>query len=383
MSSQHAIPDRLLPLPIVTIASKNYMAHARALAKSYLNFHPDGQVFLCLADHIDGYFDPNIEPFTVILAEDLGIPNWQHFSFKYDITELNTALKPYILDYLFKTYNLDRLAYFDPDIIVFSPLDELNGLLTNNGVVLTPHILEPEGGNIITGEQNYLLKGMYNLGFIGLSQRTNLDVMLKWWKARLYEYCVIDIEHGLFVDQRWIDFAPAVFTNVHIWRNPACNVATWNILKRPIELRDGRYWILGNPLVFFHFSHVIGYLVAPEGQPLKSKNLSFTLANLPAATQTVMVDYLNCLQQNGYSEVKYWPYAYGMFENGERVLDGMRYLLRKLDPTGKRWPNPFKIGNTSFFSYIYWRFRLSRIVRKLIPLKQYERLRRLLISRNT
>src|SRR5260221_2784810 len=130
-------------LPIVTIASKNYLAHGRTLTQSYLRLHPDGQVFVCLVDQIEGLFEPAQEPFTTILANTLSIPHWEHFSFKYTILELNTAVKPFLLRYLIEKFDLDKLVYFDPDIVLYSSLDYLELLLDTYGLVLTPHILEP------------------------------------------------------------------------------------------------------------------------------------------------------------------------------------------------------------------------------------------------
>ena len=198
-------------VPIVTIGSKNYLAHIRTLALSYLQFHPDGQVFVCLVDQVDGYFDPANEPFITILADTLPIPNWQHFAFKYTILELNTAVKPFLLSVLFETYKLDKLVYFDPDIVLYRPLDDLEHLLDRYGVVLTPHILEPLNDNATPSEIDLLQAGIYNLGFVAFSQRTNLSQLLKWWQARLYDHCIRDVAHGLFVDQRWMDFAPVMF----------------------------------------------------------------------------------------------------------------------------------------------------------------------------
>src|SRR5260221_12437952 len=192
-------------LPIVTIASKNYLAHVRTLAQCYLEYHPHGKVFLCLVDRVDGYFDPADEPFTLILADDIGIPNWPYFSFKYNIVELNTAVKPFILKKLFDTYQFDKLVYFDPDIVLYAPLHELNALLDTYGVVLTPHILSPISpinDTRFPSEFGILAVGMYNLGFIALSRRTNLYVLLLWWHGRLYYYCIYDPLRGFFVDQR-------------------------------------------------------------------------------------------------------------------------------------------------------------------------------------
>src|SRR5207244_706871 len=82
-------------LAFCTIVSKNYLAQARVLANSIHTHHPDSPVFVLLVDRVDGCFDPQAEPFTLIEIEDLPIPTLPRFCFKYSVLELNTAAKPY------------------------------------------------------------------------------------------------------------------------------------------------------------------------------------------------------------------------------------------------------------------------------------------------
>jgi hypothetical protein len=45
---------------------------------------------------------------------------------RYSIIELNTALKPFIFDHIFKTEKeVGNVIYFDPDIMVIGRLDNL------------------------------------------------------------------------------------------------------------------------------------------------------------------------------------------------------------------------------------------------------------------
>ena len=37
-------------------------------------------------------------------------------------------------------------------------------------------------------------------------------------------------------DQRWLDLVPALFDDVHIVRDPGCNVAYWNLPERYVTL---------------------------------------------------------------------------------------------------------------------------------------------------
>jgi hypothetical protein len=97
----------------------------------------------------------------------------------------------------------------------------------------------------------------YNLGFLAVSRHPSLATFLTWWKDKLEFRCVVDIERGLFVDQKWMDLAPGLFDDVAILRHAGYNVAYWNLRQRAMVVEDGgQIAVNGQPLRFFHFSGV-------------------------------------------------------------------------------------------------------------------------------
>src|SRR5438552_17351183 len=107
---------------VCTIISKNYLAQARALAESLEQTNPGVPMFVLLVDRVDGYLDPQAEPFTLIELEQLPINDLPRFCFQYSVLELSTASKPFLLDYLFKHFGFRKSVYLDPDIFVFVSL---------------------------------------------------------------------------------------------------------------------------------------------------------------------------------------------------------------------------------------------------------------------
>ena len=114
---------------VCTIVSKNYLAFARTLMKSLATVHPQWKQFVLLVDDIDGCFDPAAENFQIVPIADLLLPDAKKFLFRYDILELNTAVKPWFLQWLFQRTAAERVVYLDPDIRVYSPLTEVEQLL--------------------------------------------------------------------------------------------------------------------------------------------------------------------------------------------------------------------------------------------------------------
>ena len=302
---------------IFTIIAKNYLAYARVLMRSAAKFHPDWRRFVILVDRVDGYFDPAAEDFEIVLSSDLPIPRSRWFHFKYSVMELSTAVKPYAFEYLFGAHGFDRIVYLDPDIELYWPLDKVVSALDTANIALTPHLTGALDDDRRPSEIDILRAGAYNLGFIGISRTPESSAFLAWWQQRLYDHCVVDLPRGLFVDQRWVDLVPGLFEGVAILRDPGLNVAYWNVAHRTVVLAANGYEVDGSRLCFFHFS---GY------DPLDPDRLSchqnrFRVDQLSPATQQLLVSYRDSLLSAGYASAKAWPYAFGFFQNGERIPD--------------------------------------------------------------
>ena len=61
----------------------------------------------------------------------------------YSVLELSTAVKPWLLRHLLNERGCETLAYLDPDIEVHDGLGEIEALLREHGLVVTPHLTAP------------------------------------------------------------------------------------------------------------------------------------------------------------------------------------------------------------------------------------------------
>jgi GT2 family glycosyltransferase len=214
---------------VFTIIARNYLAYARVLAASLARHNPATRLHVVILDDPDRSIPP--EPsFDIIRVDELPFdPPSDLYTMAaiYDVTELATAVKPWVFEHFF-----DRGAsvaiHLDPDIEVFDSLGSLEPLTREHGMILTPHVTEPlpqDGKH--PDERDLLLSGIYNLGFLALSAEEGKR-FLPWWRERLRRDCLNDPPQGLFVDQRWIDVAPALF-EPEILKDPGYNVAYWNL----------------------------------------------------------------------------------------------------------------------------------------------------------
>lgn len=341
---------------ITTIASSNYLAHVRTLMASVAAHEPDARRIVLIVDRPVPIGD---EPFEVVFAQDIGIERWRHFSFKYGILELNTAVKPFWLEYLLNECDDDQAVYFDPDIVLYRSLDGLRHTLDGSMCVLTPHLLAPvEFDGHRQTELDILGAGTFNLGFFAIRKVGEWQDMLRWWQRRLYSHCRITRDMSLFTDQKWMNLAPGLFDGVHIWQDPGANVAYWNIAQRypevtrdtrrtkMIEYTSTRTTLRDEVPIFFHFS---GF--RPDAPDILSTHQTrLTIPDLTPRLQRMFADYANALITNGWDSIRKLPYTYGLFDDGEAITDTMRGLLLHLDPDGFRWPNPF---DGSFQDFLY------------------------------
>jgi 2-polyprenyl-3-methyl-5-hydroxy-6-metoxy-1,4-benzoquinol methylase/glycosyltransferase involved in cell wall biosynthesis len=290
---------------VCTIVAKNYLAHARVLALSLREQHPDSELTVLVLDGVDGFVDPEQEPYRLLGPQDIDCEPFEQMVSSYSVIELSTAVKPWLLRKLLTEQ--DHAVYLDPDIRVVSPLDEIGELATEHGIVLTPHNLTPiPRDGRYPSEESILIAGAYNLGFIGLGRSRAADELLDWWAERLETDCVVDPPSGRFVDQKWIDLVPGIWPQTHLLRDPAYNIAYWNLHARTLEINGdaGHPTIDGGPVRFLHFS---GY--SPDRPDTLSKHQDRIDFEERPDVKAVADHYGASLLEQGFDEVSKWPYG--------------------------------------------------------------------------
>ena len=71
----------------------------------------DGTVLPLFVDETAGFVDPAQEDFMMLDLGVLDLPRRQEFLFRYDVMELSTAVKPYLLRWLFVGPGGGRTVY--------------------------------------------------------------------------------------------------------------------------------------------------------------------------------------------------------------------------------------------------------------------------------
>jgi len=327
-----------------TIVSLNYLPYAKILSNSYYKHHPGGRFFVLVVDRKINAVDLSEEEYEVVFIEDLHLPEFTSIAFKYNILELNTGIKPSFLKHLF-CKGVKKLIYLDPDIQIYKPLDEIFSILDQREVVLTPHITCPLPLEKRTREQIFLLSGVYNLGFIGLRSGDTTSRLLDWWEKHCLHLGYLELESGLFVDQKWIGLAPCFFESVHILKHPGCNMAHWNLHERNLTWTEGK-WMVNDlfPLVFFHFS---GIDPSDTDQISKYQD-EYNLTNREDLRE-LFSSYRLELKEAGIFDSRTMHYSFGSYSNGEPIAPLARkiYSIVQESFSGS---DPFDAGG-SFYAW--------------------------------
>jgi hypothetical protein len=316
---------------------------ARLCLGSLRRFHPEFRLVYALADRLpEGMHlaeDCVDEVIPVESLPEIGKPGW---IFQHSIVELSTGIKGAVLQNLLARPDCEAVLYFDPDIVLFSRLDDLVERLMAADIVLTPHQAKPEATleRIVDNEIGSLKWGIFNLGFIGVRKSLIGCAFADWWAHRLAHFCFDRIEQGLFTDQKWINHVPVFFDGVAILKEPRFNVATWNVTTRALtgEAPD-TILVDGKPLGFYHFTGLDSgaHTVMAERNGAGNQTLERLISWYQASIASTDEDVLARM-----------PWAYGRYDNGTPIEPGHRRVYGTRPSLQRAFSNPFThVGKVS------------------------------------
>lgn len=332
-----------------TSAACNYLPKVRLLIESFRRHHPEIRLVLALSDQVDDPGKLRGEAWDEIMPIDtLDIPDWRRWAFTHDIVELSTAIKPFVLQRLLDRPDCAGVFYFDPDMVLFSRLDDLIDRLKRSDILLTPHQNKPESGlaEVMDNEICSLKHGVYNLGFVGVRPSETGKAFARWWADRVYHFCRDDIPNGLFTDQRWIDLAPALFEGVMVLRSSRFNVAPWNLTTRIVSgSLTGGFYVDGEQLGFYHFT---GF----------DSGAHRVMTGKYCATNAAVGELVNWYEK----ETGNWradplsslPWAFGCFGDGAKISRAHRLIYRSRVDLQQRYADPFAATTTDESTFAGW-----------------------------
>lgn len=338
-------------IAIFTIVSNNYFSRAVTLMNSVVENKIQSDNFIILADEKNDICNYNSDEYKMIYLNEINCKKIDEMKFKYDVVEFNTAIKPFVLkDFFNKGYK--KVFYIDPDICLYSNIDELLNILDEKSIVLTPHTVLPNMAEGIAcfNEVQTSAAGCYNLGFCGLKNSEIGNKAVDWWCNKLQDYCYTDFKFGLFYDQKWMNFMPCFFPNdTYIMQKPGYNFAPWNFHERKVSKNENNNYLVtdldGNKsdLVFLHFSGFNPHKPMYELIPGTVNEESFV--NISQLCN----EYATKVLENNFENTTIIPYAFNHYNNGDNITTLHRQLYRKLLHKGYMFDNLFDAQTGDFY----------------------------------
>ncbi len=336
------------PPHFFTICARNYLAFAGALAESIANQYPEATLTVWLLDLDDLEKAPSgisIRSVQEAVSQKL----WVDLQLRYSILELSTALKPAVFLHMFLE-GASRVIYLDPDIYLFSSLDEVDDLLVeeNSGVIL-PHLLSPlpkDGHN--PDDLAILKSGVFNLGFLALCQGEKTTAFLHWWNSWLETHCWADPSTGVFTDQKWLDFVPCLWPSINVLRHPSYDVAYWNLHERSLDKKDDRWVIDTDPLRFFHFSGFNPH----EAQKLSKHENRFGNVERNSSIGELLEFYAQRLLAFDYNYYSSLTIPITRFSNGDRCDAVCQRCFTMATERGLVFAEPLATGPGTFHAWM-------------------------------
>jgi hypothetical protein len=325
-----------------TICSNNYLAQANVLVESFKKFHPDYYFAIILVDKLSDKVNYNsIGVEEVLPIAELTQYNIQELFDKYNIVELNTAVKPFVFKYFIEKFrDAEVLYYFDPDLKFFADIEHVSQKLQTASIVLTPHIQEPipRDGNRLN-DQEFLNYGLYNLGFLGLNPKhPDISALLNWWGDRTFYLGYDRVSKGLFVDQLWMNLAPIFYKDVCVSPDLGLNMGPWNLHERQVKCIEPNEQIVlnnGEKLRFYHFSSF-----KFKDPTYLSHSDRYTIADVGLLKQLYLDYYADVIRHHieEYSQIRcvYIPLAVpltGSAKVKSKVSTALRMLAEKIKPS--------------------------------------------------
>lgn len=198
-------------------------------------------------DALVQYNSGNLIPvsLTELLASDHDLAAVRPYRSTVEFYFTSTPAWPLFL--LHKFPEIDQIIYLDADLYFYSSPEPIFEEIKDASISIIGHRYAP---HLIDYEKN----GIYNVSWVGICRDENGLACLELWREKCLEWCYDRHENGKYADQKYLDYWPERFANLHIIQHLGVNLAPWNISNYKISVDEsGRVLVDDQKLIFYHF----------------------------------------------------------------------------------------------------------------------------------
>ncbi|REJ73874.1 MAG: glycosyltransferase [Acidobacteria bacterium] len=241
----------------VTVASDDYLPNVAVLARSFRSVHPEIPLYVFRLQRDAPWMLDGVA--VEVDARETGLFDDPYLRLKLDRSEFAMAAKPSVLQWTAAHLAPRRILFLDADLCFFAPARELIARLDEHDWVVSPHVLTPYPHARRTWVRPDLTDiagaGLINSGLFGLRVNAATGEFTEQWRDLCQGFGAFDPDRGHREEQKSFNWVLSFSQSVHVLRDPATNVAYWNLHERSLRgRRPDAFTVNGEPLVCFHFS---------------------------------------------------------------------------------------------------------------------------------
>lgn len=190
-----------------TLFDSSYLHKGLALYESLLNQSIDFHLYVVAFDQ-DCYYklqDFALKNLTVVSLHEFESPELLAVKPSRNRAEYCWTSGPSVIHYFMTNFHLDHCTYVDADLMFFNSPKPVFDEIGDSSVALTEHFTEEIDE----------LGGRFCVQFVYFKNDTEGMKALNWWKDQCINWCFARFEDGKFGDQKYLDYFPDYFKNVH------------------------------------------------------------------------------------------------------------------------------------------------------------------------
>jgi hypothetical protein len=238
---------------LLTVCTIRQLPQALTLADSLRRHHPDPTAWPMVIGLAD---DPARLPAgfswpdglsRLTLTDCLPEPVVE-VSARYTPNEFLAVVKPaFIREAMRRFAPAVGLIYADPSSYIYGSLDAMRARVAGKTMWLTPHLSQPPADSCRPDEKYLQNVGLYSAGWLVFGPGAETDRLLAWWEERSLAHGKVDFCAGTCANQRWLMHTPTLFAGVGCDRDPAVQVALWNLPERRLSQNVTKQWLVSGP----------------------------------------------------------------------------------------------------------------------------------------
>jgi hypothetical protein len=232
-----------------TLFDSNYLLKGVVMLRTLRQWRPAAEVeVLCMDERARRVLHAlNLPGVTLLTLAEVEDEDLLRVKPGRSIAEYCWTLTASLCWYLMRNRpQIDQVTYVDADLMFFSDVQPLFDEMGDASITIIEHRFTPRLAHLE-------IYGRFNVEWVSFRRDEEGLQCLKTWRDQCIDWCFALVEDGKLGDQKYLDAWQTDYRSVCVLQHKGAGIAPWNYPNYRYEERDGRVFVDGAPLVFYHF----------------------------------------------------------------------------------------------------------------------------------